>query len=117
MANAGRSAQIFHAAWDWSQSFLYGVADSGLFTEHRLMLTHPVGAPLFSGGTTGPEGSIYILPLLALMAVIIRFTLPRYRFDQLMRLGWKIFLPTSLSSATSSTRRAHAFSASSTIFW
>jgi NADH-quinone oxidoreductase subunit H len=27
----------------------------------------------------------------------VRATFPRYRYDQLMRLGWKIFLPTSLA--------------------
>ncbi len=67
----------FHATWDWAQSFLYGVPDSGLITQHRLMATHAVGPAMYSGGTTGPEGSIYILLIFVLMLLIIRFTLPR----------------------------------------
>ena len=29
--------------------------------------------------------------------VWVRVSFPRYRYDQLMRLGWKIFLPLSLA--------------------
>jgi len=28
----------------------------------------------------------------------VRATFPRYRYDQLMRLGWKVFLPISLAA-------------------
>ncbi|MFZ0283652.1 MAG: CPBP family intramembrane glutamic endopeptidase [Terriglobales bacterium] len=67
----------FHTSWDWSQSFLYGVADSGLTTQYHLLATHPVGKPILSGGTTGPEGSIFIVGALLLVTVIIFLTLPR----------------------------------------
>jgi membrane protease YdiL (CAAX protease family) len=67
----------FHAAWDWGQSFVYGVADSGLMVQHHLLATQPVGRPILSGGTTGPEGSIFIVAILALVTLIIHFTLPR----------------------------------------
>ena len=66
----------FHTSWDWAQSFLYGVADSGLMVQHHLFATHPVGTPLMSGGTTGPEGSIFVLLVLALISLLIIFTLP-----------------------------------------
>ena len=66
----------FHTSWDWAQSFLYGVADSGIMVKFHLFATHPVGKPLLSGGATGPEGSIFILPVLSLVTVIILFTLP-----------------------------------------
>jgi uncharacterized protein len=67
----------FHTSWDWAQSFLYGVADSGTMVQHHLLATHPFGKPLMSGGATGPEGSIYVLPMLAIISLIIIFTLPR----------------------------------------
>ena len=67
----------FHASWDWAQSFLYGVADSGAMVQHHFLATHPVGRPILSGGVTGPEGSILILPIQALVCLIILFTLPR----------------------------------------
>jgi len=65
-----------HAAWDYGQSFVFGVADSGMMIGHRLLATHPVGAPILSGGATGPEGSILCLPVLVLLAVLIHITQP-----------------------------------------
>jgi NADH-quinone oxidoreductase subunit H len=42
----------------------------------------------------------FILKIVACLFVFIwvRATLPRYRYDQLMRLGWKVFLPISLAA-------------------
>jgi uncharacterized protein len=59
----------FHAAWDWGQSYFYGTADSGLIVRGHLFTEHPVGRILWSGGTTGPEGSVLILPLILLVAI------------------------------------------------
>lgn len=70
----------FHAAWDWAQSFLYGVADSGMVIQGHLLSTHPEGRPVLSGGLTGPEGSLFILPILGLIAAVIMLTLRRNRF-------------------------------------
>jgi len=61
---------------------------------------------MFLGGWLGPFGWTwlpgpiwFLLKVLFLMFVFIwvRGTLPRYRYDQLMRLGWKVFLPASLA--------------------
>jgi NADH-quinone oxidoreductase subunit H len=42
----------------------------------------------------------FIIKICALLFIFIwvRATFPRYRYDQLMRLGWKVFLPISLAS-------------------
>lgn len=40
----------------------------------------------------------FVLKIVILLFVFIwiRATIPRYRYDQLMRLGWKVFLPISV---------------------
>ena len=58
-----------HAGWDWSQSYLYGVPDSGQMASGHLFATHPSGGLIWSGGPTGPEGSVYVLPTMAAIAL------------------------------------------------
>jgi uncharacterized protein len=59
----------FHAAWDWGESYFFGTSDSGLVAQGHLLSEHPVGKILWSGGATGPEGSLLILPLVAVIAI------------------------------------------------
>ncbi len=70
----------FHAAWDWAQSFLYGVPDSGMMVQGHLFATHIAGRTWLSGGTTGPEGSLLSLPVLFVGAGVVLLTLPRTHF-------------------------------------
>jgi len=60
-----------HAGWDWSQSYLYGVPDSGQVPSGHLFATHPSGSLIWSGGPTGPEGSIYVIPTMAVVALAL----------------------------------------------
>ncbi len=62
----------FHMTWDWTQSFLFGTADSGTIAAGRLLGTHPLGNPLLSGGPDGPEGSLLLLPILLLIILVLR---------------------------------------------
>jgi membrane protease YdiL (CAAX protease family) len=59
----------FHAGWDWGESYFYGTPDSGCLIQGHLLTSHPTGNSLWSGGVTGPEGSLFQLPLLILIAV------------------------------------------------
>ena len=44
----------------------------------------------------GPLWFVIKIMLVLFVFLWVRATTPRYRYDQLMRLGWKIFLPFSL---------------------
>lgn len=68
-----------HAAWDWAETYFYGTADSGMVAPGHLFSTKPSGNPLWSGGATGPEGSLLIIPvvLLILLWLIVIYRRPR----------------------------------------
>jgi len=60
-----------HAGWDWAQSYFYGVSDSGLVARGHLLGAHPIGPRLWSGGTTGPEGSLLALAEVIVIALLV----------------------------------------------
>jgi NADH-quinone oxidoreductase subunit H len=46
-----------------------------------------------------PDGIVWLLAKMSFVLFLFlwfRATFPRYRYDQLMRLGWKVFLPICL---------------------
>jgi membrane protease YdiL (CAAX protease family) len=67
----------FHAAWDWAQSYLYGTPQSGHVMQGHLLSSHPVGAPLMSGGSVGPEGSLLWAPPFVLGMLVFFWALRR----------------------------------------
>ena len=61
----------FHAAWDWAESFFYGVPDSGTHMAGHLLNTTFSGPAWLSGGSAGPEGSVLILATLAAASLLV----------------------------------------------
>ena len=74
----------------------------------NILLMCAMGAILFLGGWMSPvetypftlvPGAVWLILkilLLFILFALVKAIVPRYRYDQLMRLGWKIFLPFSL---------------------
>jgi uncharacterized protein len=60
----------FHAGWDWGQTFFYGVPDSGLKPYHNLFDSAFSGPTWLTGGTVGPEASIFTPIVLGIVAII-----------------------------------------------
>jgi uncharacterized protein len=56
----------FHAAWDWGESYLYSVPDSGGISPGHLLHSSFHGSPWITGGSVGPEGSVLVFAVIAL---------------------------------------------------
>ena len=75
----------------------------------NILLMCAMGSILFLGGWLSPielypfnliPGAIWLIfkiLFLFFLFALVKAIVPRYRYDQLMRLGWKIFLPLSLT--------------------
>jgi NADH-quinone oxidoreductase subunit H len=75
----------------------------------NILLMCAMGSILFLGGWLSPieiypftliPGAIWLIfkiLFLFVLFALVKAIVPRYRYDQLMRLGWKIFLPMSLT--------------------
>ncbi len=55
----------FHAAWDWGETFVYSVPDSGTLFPGHLLKSSFHGPSWITGGMVGPEGSVLCFVVIA----------------------------------------------------
>jgi len=72
----------FHAAWDYAQTFVYGVPDSGLPAVGHLFNSHFQGPTWLTGGSVGPEASLLVFPVLGLAALVVAWLYPDTKYPE-----------------------------------
>lgn len=70
----------FHAGWDWGQTFFYGVPDSGIPAYHSLFGCSFNGPAWLTGGTVGPEASVFTPIVLAVVTIAFANVYPEVKY-------------------------------------
>jgi len=73
----------FHLGYDWGQTFLYGVPNSGLLPSQSLLNASLSGPRWLTGGTVGPEASIFCPIVLAIVAILFSLKYRDARYQPL----------------------------------
>ena len=95
----------FHTEYSGMRFGMFMLAEfMGVTTMSAIVVTFFLGGP--SGPTFGlPEAIAWVLPVLwftlkmvgfVFFFILLRGALPRYRYDRLMNLGWKVLIPIAL---------------------
>lgn len=66
-----------HASFDWGESFLYSVPDSGLVLNGHLSNSLLHGPKWLTGGSVGPEGSVFCFLTMALQFLVVLWLFPK----------------------------------------
>jgi uncharacterized protein len=66
----------WHASFDFGETFLYSVPNSGLVLEGHLSNASLHGPNWLTGGTVGPEGSVFSFLTMAFLAIAVHFLFP-----------------------------------------
>src|SRR5579864_7360362 len=71
----------FHLAYDWGETFFYGVPDSGVLPYHNLINSTLNGPSWLTGGKVGPEASALTPLALLVVALIFSRYYPEIRYQ------------------------------------
>lgn len=71
----------FHLAYDWAQTFFFGVPNSGFIPSGNLFSVTLHGPKWLTGGTVGPEASVVCPLVLAVVAILfsLKFRKAQYQ--------------------------------------
>jgi uncharacterized protein len=72
----------FHMAFDWGETYFYGVPDSGQTLPGHLLNSSSSGAAWLSGGTVGPEGSVLCTLLIVVVWLICAAWLRQVKYPK-----------------------------------
>jgi uncharacterized protein len=65
-----------HASFDWGETFLFSVPNSGIVASGHLLNSSFHGPAWLTGGTVGPEGSVMAFVVVALAAAVFNRVFP-----------------------------------------
>jgi len=70
----------FHAAWDWGESYLYSVPDSGTLLPGHLINSSFHGPAWLTGASVGPEGSYLVFAVIGALWVLFDRAYPEVKY-------------------------------------
>jgi len=70
----------FHMAWDWGESYLYSVPDSGALLPGHLTNSSFHGPDWLTGGSVGPEGSYLVFVVVGVLWVLFDRAYPEVKY-------------------------------------
>jgi membrane protease YdiL (CAAX protease family) len=72
-----------HAGFDWAQSFIYSVPDSGEVLRGHLWNSSLHGPDWLTGGSVGPEGSVFCFLTMGLQFLVVSWLFPAHQAETL----------------------------------
>ncbi|MFY9559201.1 MAG: CPBP family intramembrane glutamic endopeptidase [Terriglobales bacterium] len=71
----------FHMSWDWGESYLYSVPDSGGMSHGHLLNSSFHGPEWLTGGSVGPEGSLLVFVVIVALWVLFDRMYPEVKYQ------------------------------------